>query len=234
MAAGVPSHSLILAQRGRSLRLQGGGRHWRGYRRGPTRLTTQGARRPRRARQMQPFPPRRKVPPPHLPVARPVRIVNVASAAHMFGKIDFDSFKQPKDYKEWPFYGQRWARGGRGQAPGTCHARRVQSLSAPLPCEPRPRRTPLRRSPPRLLTLLLFAPLPGKQTNRDPHPQQAGQHHVHVRAGAAPGERPLQPHRQRAAPGKGPATPPAPHPICPATPPCVPVAGTRAGCSNQR
>ncbi|KAI8470993.1 MAG: hypothetical protein J3K34DRAFT_418672 [Monoraphidium minutum] len=36
----------------------------------------------------------------------PVRIVNVASAAHAFGKIDFDSFRKPKDYKEWPFYGQ--------------------------------------------------------------------------------------------------------------------------------
>jgi hypothetical protein len=37
----------------------------------------------------------------------PVRIINVASAAHAFGKIDFDSFRSPKDYKEWPVYGQR-------------------------------------------------------------------------------------------------------------------------------
>lgn len=35
------------------------------------------------------------------------RIVSVASAAHTFGKIDFDSFRSAKDYKEWPAYGQR-------------------------------------------------------------------------------------------------------------------------------
>lgn len=34
------------------------------------------------------------------------RIVSVASAAHTFGKIDFDSFRSAKDYKEWPAYGQ--------------------------------------------------------------------------------------------------------------------------------
>ena len=48
--------------------------------------------------------------PPPRPHPRPVRIINVASAAHMFGKIDFDSFRDPKDYKEWPFYGQRCRR----------------------------------------------------------------------------------------------------------------------------
>lgn len=43
----------------------------------------------------------------HVMTSRPVRIVNVASAAHQFGKIDFDSFRNPKNYQEWPFYGQR-------------------------------------------------------------------------------------------------------------------------------
>lgn len=38
--------------------------------------------------------------------AGPVRIINVASAAHAFGKIDFDSFRTPKDYQTWPAYGQ--------------------------------------------------------------------------------------------------------------------------------
>ncbi|KIY98551.1 retinol dehydrogenase 14 (all-trans/9-cis/11-cis) [Monoraphidium neglectum] len=38
--------------------------------------------------------------------AKPVRIVNVASAAHAFGKIDFDSFRSSKGYSEWPTYGQ--------------------------------------------------------------------------------------------------------------------------------
>lgn len=35
-----------------------------------------------------------------------VRIVNVASAAHAFGKVNFDSFRSSKGYKEWPAYGQ--------------------------------------------------------------------------------------------------------------------------------
>jgi NAD(P)-dependent dehydrogenase (short-subunit alcohol dehydrogenase family) len=44
---------------------------------------------------------------PKLKAAAPgARVVNVASAAHAFGKIDFDSFRSDKGYEPWPRYGQ--------------------------------------------------------------------------------------------------------------------------------
>ncbi|GBF91746.1 retinol dehydrogenase [Raphidocelis subcapitata] len=43
---------------------------------------------------------------PKIKASEGARIVSVASAAHAFGKIDFDSFRSSKDYKEWPAYGQ--------------------------------------------------------------------------------------------------------------------------------
>ncbi|GLC35157.1 hypothetical protein PLESTM_000285800 [Pleodorina starrii] len=37
---------------------------------------------------------------------KPVRIINVASAAHLFGKIDFDDLMRDRSYDAWTAYGQ--------------------------------------------------------------------------------------------------------------------------------
>ncbi|PNW79029.1 hypothetical protein CHLRE_09g398252v5 [Chlamydomonas reinhardtii] len=37
---------------------------------------------------------------------KPVRVINVASAAHMFGKIDFDDLMRDRNYDAWEAYGQ--------------------------------------------------------------------------------------------------------------------------------
>jgi NAD(P)-dependent dehydrogenase (short-subunit alcohol dehydrogenase family) len=37
---------------------------------------------------------------------RPVRLINVASAAHLFGKIDFDDLMRDRSYDAWEAYGQ--------------------------------------------------------------------------------------------------------------------------------
>ncbi|KAG1661706.1 hypothetical protein FOA52_002042 [Chlamydomonas sp. UWO 241] len=37
---------------------------------------------------------------------KPVRIINVASSAHQFGKIDFGNLMREKDYQPWEAYGQ--------------------------------------------------------------------------------------------------------------------------------
>jgi hypothetical protein len=36
----------------------------------------------------------------------PVRIVNVASTAHMFGKMNFDDLQSRNDYDRWRAYGK--------------------------------------------------------------------------------------------------------------------------------
>lgn len=36
----------------------------------------------------------------------PVRIVNVASTAHMFGKMDFDDLQSRNNYDRWRAYGE--------------------------------------------------------------------------------------------------------------------------------
>lgn len=38
--------------------------------------------------------------------ARPKRIVNVASSAHLFGRIDFDNLMRQRNYQPWDAYGQ--------------------------------------------------------------------------------------------------------------------------------
>lgn len=37
---------------------------------------------------------------------KPIRIINVASSAHMFGRIDFDDLMRDKNYQPWDAYGQ--------------------------------------------------------------------------------------------------------------------------------
>eukprot|EP00798_Chlamydomonas_sp_ICE-L_P009169 gene9169-16301_t len=37
---------------------------------------------------------------------KPVRIINVASSAHQFGKIDFNDINRDKNYQPWDAYGQ--------------------------------------------------------------------------------------------------------------------------------
>jgi len=36
----------------------------------------------------------------------PVRIINVSSAAHMFGKMDFSDLQSERDYDRWRAYGE--------------------------------------------------------------------------------------------------------------------------------